>query len=75
MGRILESMHYALRLRSEPRMTRFLASQLAKSHYFDISKAQRDFGYKPSVSKAEGMRRLGNWLRSKPVESAPSDNR
>ena len=50
-------------LRSEPPMTRFLASQLATSHWFDISAARRDFGYQPRVSMAEGMRRLGEWLR------------
>ncbi len=49
--------------RSEPPMTRFLASQLATSHWFDISAARRDFGFEPRVSTAEGMRRLGEWLR------------
>jgi nucleoside-diphosphate-sugar epimerase len=48
---------------SEPPMTRFLASQLATSHWFDISAARRDFGYQPRMSSAEGMRRLGEWLR------------
>ncbi len=50
-------------LRGEPPMTRFLASQLATSHWFDISAARRDFGYEPRVSTAEGIRRLGEWLR------------
>ena len=49
-----------LRLTGEPRMTRFLAAQLGTSHYFDISRARRDFGYAPQVSTAEGMRRLGD---------------
>ena len=49
-------------LKSEPPMTRFLASQLATSHWFDISAARRDFGYEPRVTTAEGMRRLGEWL-------------
>ena len=39
-------------------MTRFLAAQLAKSHYFDISRARRDFGYEPVVTHEEGMKRL-----------------
>lgn len=47
----------------EPPMTRFVACQLAKSHWFDISAARRDFGYEAGVSTAEGMRRLGEWLR------------
>ena len=45
-------------------MTRFLAAQLATSHWFDISAARRDFGYEPAISTAEGMQRLGAWLRS-----------
>jgi 2-alkyl-3-oxoalkanoate reductase len=47
----------------EPPMTRFLSAQLAKSHWFDISAARRDLCYDPRVSTAEGMRRLGQWLR------------
>jgi nucleoside-diphosphate-sugar epimerase len=46
----------------DPPMTRFLASQLAKSHWFDISAARRDFGYHPAITASEGMRRLGEWL-------------
>ena len=50
-------------LTGEPPMTRFLAAQLATSHWFDISAARRDLGYEPRVSTAEGMQRLGEWLR------------
>jgi nucleoside-diphosphate-sugar epimerase len=46
-------------------MTRFLAAQLATSHYFDISAARRDFGYEPRMSMAGGMRRLSEWLKSR----------
>jgi nucleoside-diphosphate-sugar epimerase len=47
---------------AEPRMTRFLAAQLAKSHYFDISRAKKDFGYRVRVSTSEGMERLARSL-------------
>jgi 2-alkyl-3-oxoalkanoate reductase len=47
-----------LRLQKEPPMTRFLAQQLSGSHYYDVSRAQRDFGYHPIVTVEEGMRRL-----------------
>jgi nucleoside-diphosphate-sugar epimerase len=39
-------------------MCRFLAAQLSTSHYFNITRARRDFGYEPKISIAEGMRRL-----------------
>jgi 2-alkyl-3-oxoalkanoate reductase len=63
LGAACEAVYRTLRLKSEPPMTRFLAAQLAKSHWYDISAARRDFGYEPRVSTAEGMRRLGAWLR------------
>ncbi len=58
MGHALEQAHRLLRIHREPRMTRFLAAQLATSHYFDISAARHDFGYSPTVSTEEGMARL-----------------
>lgn len=41
----------------EPPMTRFVALNLGKSHYFSHAKAKRDFGYIPRVSIEEGMKR------------------
>ncbi|MFC1758757.1 NAD-dependent epimerase/dehydratase family protein, partial [Planctomycetota bacterium] len=62
IGRVMEVAYRLMRIESEPRMTRFLAAQLATSHYFDISAAKRDFGYRPQISSEEGMRRLANSL-------------
>lgn len=64
LGGILETIHRVFQLSGEPRMTRFLAAQLATSHYFDISRARRDFGYHPVVGPQEGMRRLIQSLQS-----------
>jgi nucleoside-diphosphate-sugar epimerase len=58
IGAVLETVYRVFGRQSEPRMTRFLAAQLATSHYFDITRARQDFGYSPSISTAEGMRRL-----------------
>jgi len=69
VGAVLEGVYKLLRIRSEPPMTRFLAAQLATSHYFDISRARRDFGYEPRVSTAEGMKRLRESLRSKELSA------
>lgn len=63
MGAMLEASYAMLRRGSEPPMTRFLAAQLARSHYFDIGRARRDFGYQAWVSTAEGMERLATDLR------------
>jgi nucleoside-diphosphate-sugar epimerase len=58
VGWLLELAYRQLRLRGEPPMTRFLAAQLATSHWFDISAARRDLGYQPRVSVSQGMQRL-----------------
>lgn len=48
IGAIMESIWRALMLSSEPPMTRFVAENLATSHWFDTSRARNDLGYKPS---------------------------
>src|SRR5690606_19265625 len=45
LGHALETVWRVLGRRDEPRMTRFLAAQLATSHYFNLSAARRDLGY------------------------------
>ena len=62
-GAAFEKIYSVLRWKGEPTMTRFLATQLAQTHWFDISKAKRDFGYSPTISTEEGMRRLKEYLR------------
>ncbi|MGI2189302.1 2-alkyl-3-oxoalkanoate reductase [Shewanella oncorhynchi] len=57
-GAVLESVHYLLKKQEEPMMTRFVARQLSCSHYFDISAAKRDLGYRALVSINQGMARL-----------------
>lgn len=47
---------------TEPPMTRFLAQQLAKDHFFDIMAAKTELGYVPEISTEEGLARLGKWL-------------
>jgi hypothetical protein len=41
-------------------MTRFVATELAKDHWFDISRARRDRGYHPVVAP----RRADEYVRS-----------
>lgn len=61
-GAALEFMHKLTANSHEPKMTRFLALQLARSHYFSHEKATRELGYRPIVSLEEGRRRLLAWL-------------
>ncbi|MEN8615895.1 NAD-dependent epimerase/dehydratase family protein [Shewanella baltica] len=57
-GAVLETVYFLLKKQEEPMMTRFVARQLSCSHYFDISAAKRDLGYRALVSINEGMTRL-----------------
>ncbi|MCS6160523.1 2-alkyl-3-oxoalkanoate reductase [Shewanella baltica] len=57
-GAVLETVYFLLKKQEEPMMTRFVARQLSCSHYFDISAAKRDLGYRALISINEGMARL-----------------
>ena len=62
MGALLELTYAALHIKSEPPMTRFVADELATSHWFDLSAARRELGYAPTVTIEEGLRRLATWF-------------
>ncbi|MCD0459584.1 NAD-dependent epimerase/dehydratase family protein [Roseiconus lacunae] len=57
-GAMLETIYRVLGRQQEPPMTRFVAAQLAKHHYFDISSAKQRLGYHVRISMAEGLQRL-----------------
>ena len=63
-GWMMETVYGVLSITEEPPMTRFVARQLATSHWFDISAARRDLGYVPSVTIDEGLDRLKRSFRS-----------
>ena len=58
IGMACEAAWTLLSLRGEPPLTRFLAEQLATTHWYDMAPAMRDFGYVPGVSIDEGLKRL-----------------
>ena len=62
MGACMEKAFPLARIKREPCMTRFLAVQLAKSHWFSIENANRDLGYFPKVSTAEGINTILQWV-------------
>ena len=67
IGAVLEGIYTVLRLPGEPKMTRFVADELATAHWFDISAAKNDLGYQPLISTQEGLKRLADWLKENPV--------
>jgi len=64
-GAVLEFCYRLLPLSGEPPMTRFVARQLALSHYFNHARAEQDFGYRPEVDNETGLNRLVEWYRTK----------
>ena len=48
---------------SEPKMTRGLATELARNSWFDISAARNELGYAPEVSAQEGLKKIKLWLK------------
>ncbi|MGM0642915.1 MAG: NAD-dependent epimerase/dehydratase family protein [Thermodesulfobacteriota bacterium] len=62
-GWMLEMVYTLFRIQSEPPMTRFVAKELATSHWFDITRAVTDLGYEPRVSIREGLFHLKQWLQ------------
>lgn len=61
-GWLLQTVYKLFRIKSEPQVTLFVAKQLSSPHWYNISAAKRDFGYKPEVSIDEGMKLLKKWV-------------
>ena len=64
-GASFEFFYKTFHIRKEPPMTRFVAEELAKAHWFDISAAKNDLGYAPKISIPEGLNRLKAWLKTR----------
>lgn len=58
LGAAAERSFRFLRLSGDPPMTRFVASQLATSHWYDMTPAKRDFNYTPIMTMDDGLERL-----------------
>lgn len=57
VGTVAEGVWSLFGLEGEPPMTRFVASQLATSHSYDVGAAVRDFGYAPVVDPQTALDR------------------
>ncbi len=64
-GAVCEAAWRVLPFHGEPPLTRFVAAELARDHWFDITAARRDLGYAPRISMAEGTAELVAALKSK----------
>ncbi|MEP6484717.1 MAG: NAD-dependent epimerase/dehydratase family protein [Rudaea sp.] len=62
LGAALETIYQTLRIQREPPLTRFIVEQLSTSHWFNIDAARNDLGYAPTVTMAEGLARLSQYL-------------
>ncbi len=65
IGAAMEAWYKICGFTGEPLMTRFLSAQLAQTHYLNISKAKKDFGYCPIIGMSEGMEQLAKIFREK----------
>jgi len=61
-GTVLEATWKLLKLKSEPPITRWSAEHLSTAHWYDISAAKRDLGYKADISISEGLEILSKSL-------------
>ena len=67
-GWIFEGLYRVFPFQGEPPITRFLAEELATAHWFDISAARRELGYRPQMTMEAGFRRLREWLHQQETD-------
>ncbi|MFT4901933.1 MAG: nucleoside-diphosphate-sugar epimerase [Lentimonas sp.] len=64
-GAACESIWKLFNKAGDPPMTRFVAVELAKDHYFDIGRAKAELGYMPEVSMGTALERTIEDLRQR----------
>jgi len=67
IGATFEFLYGLLGIASDPPMTRFVAENLATSHWFDISRARKDLGYEP---KRFGTAALDDYLQTEKAHAS-----
>ncbi|MFU8847971.1 MAG: NAD-dependent epimerase/dehydratase family protein [Opitutales bacterium] len=55
-GGLAELVWKVFKKSDEPPITRFVAVELAKDHYFDLSAAERDLGFQPAYTMHDALR-------------------
>jgi len=66
-GAILEAGYTFFQKNEEPKMTRFLAHQLAHSHWFQHTRAEQLLGYTEQVNTDDGMAALVKWIKEQKI--------
>lgn len=64
-GWLCEKWGAFVRQKDDPRVTRFLVTQLATDHWFKVDKARRDLGWEPRVPLEEGVVRMLRDMRQR----------
>jgi len=64
-GAAAEGLWWLMRLGGEPPMTRFVAAQLASSHWYDVTPAREAFGYAPPVGPEDAVARTAEYWSSR----------
>jgi nucleoside-diphosphate-sugar epimerase len=60
---VIEVIWAAGRLKGEPPFTRYIVDELARDHFYNISRARADFGYQPRVTTESGQAALVEWIQ------------
>lgn len=61
-GWALEKVYNVLNIEQEPLVTRFIASELYRNHYFSIERAKHDFNYKPLYSFEQAQEKTLSYI-------------
>lgn len=63
VGTVMEWLWKGLRLSGEPPMTRFVAVELGKDHFFNIQAAREALSYAPEMTTEAGLDTLVPWVQ------------
>lgn len=72
-GALAEGIWSLFRLSGEPPMTRFVAVELAKDHWYTIAAAKRDLGYEPQVTSEDGLAEYAEAWKSNRTPTTPQE--
>jgi nucleoside-diphosphate-sugar epimerase len=62
-GAVMETFWRIFPLSGEPPMTRFVATELSKDHWYSIAAARRDLGYAPKADLSKEMEALAQSVK------------